>query len=124
MPTSTSRKLTTLHPLSLFCFPPAMRIKNVTNVTSSNSAAADIMNATLFHIEQKYVVSTWQSSSCGKERQVVSSDEQLLCRPRVLVNLPLGDSTCQPIQFGMIIEASVIAVAMVLSAIALMCGAN
>jgi len=69
------------------------------------------MNDTLLHIEQKYVVSTWQSSSCGKERQVVSSDEQLLCRPRVLVNLPLGDSTCQPIQFGMIIEANVIAVA-------------
>lgn len=51
--TRTRRKLSNLHPLSLFCFPPAMSIKNATSVTSSNNAATDIMNATVLHIEQK-----------------------------------------------------------------------
>lgn len=55
---------------------------------------------------------------------MLSTDEQLLCRPRVLVNLPLGDSTSQPIQFGMNIEARVIAVALVSSARGVMCGAD
>ena len=55
---------------------------------------------------------------------MLSSDEQLLCRPRVFVNLPPGDSTSQPIQFGMNIEASVIAVAGALSALPVTCGGD
>jgi hypothetical protein len=43
-----------------------MSTRYVTSVTSSSTAANDIINPTLRHIEQKYLSSPEQSSYCGK----------------------------------------------------------
>lgn len=113
----------TFHPDSLFCLPLRMSTTKATSVASSNTAAAVIMNPTLRHMEQKWRSVPWQSSYCGKGRQLLSTDEQLSCRPIVLVKRPVGDSTSQPIQFGMKIEASVMAVAVAsLSSVAVLYG--
>jgi len=69
------------------------------------------MNPTLRHIEQKYLPVPWQSSYCGKWLHLLFTDVQLRCRPIVFWKWPAEPEASQDIQFGMNIEAKVIAVA-------------
>ena len=85
MPTSMSIKLNTFQPLSLFCLPPPIIKTYATIVASSNTAANDIKKPTDRHIEQKYLSLPEQSAFCGKCIQILLVEEQLRCRPIVLV---------------------------------------
>lgn len=112
--TSVRRAETKGQPVSRLYFPPPMTSANAIKLARHRMMVNEAMKPTVRHMEQKYRSPYWQSSLDGKSRQCGSSRlEQLLCRPMCFSSVsPEVVVTEYDTQWGSVMEATIMAVAM------------